>query len=448
MAERWVVFGLAPARAAWFAELSRWATSGSVPIEFVKHQSAEELRASLAAGRPVSAALVDGSSQSVDRDLLVNAAAAGCPVVVVGPAGRDWGALGAAAALGDPFDPGQLLDVLVAIAAPVGEVDHVPGDAAPALPDRAPGRLIAVCGPGGTGASTVAVALAEGLATPIGARRRRVTPELGGPADVVLADLRRNAEQGMLHDTRDVLLGVEELVELHRAANPPPGRVRELTIAVPERGYDLLVGLRRSRAWATVRPQAFIAALAGLRTAYGTVVADVDADVEGETEGGSRDVEERNAMARTTMLDADGVLVVGAPGLKGAHALVRVLHDLAGLGVEPERLVPVVARAPRGAAARAELTAAIAALAGLATDRPHPTVFLPERKVDEAFRDGTPMPADLTSTLSTVVEGLLRRHGANAASAPGAAAKRVAPGSLGALASVAASEPGEGWDSW
>ena len=45
--ERYVVLGLATARSAWFTDVARWATVGSVPVEFVKCIDADELRARL-----------------------------------------------------------------------------------------------------------------------------------------------------------------------------------------------------------------------------------------------------------------------------------------------------------------------------------------------------------------------------------------------------------------
>ena len=51
------------------------------------------------------------------------------------------------------------------------------------------------------------------------------------------------------------------------------------------------------------------------------VVADVTGDVEGEAEGGSADVEERNHLARSAVLNSSVVVAVGAPGMKGVHSL-------------------------------------------------------------------------------------------------------------------------------
>ena len=171
------------------------------------------------------------------------------------------------------------------------------------------------------------------------------------------------------------------------------------------------------------------------------MVADVDADVEGEAQCGSTDVEDRNLLARHTLADADLVLVVGLAGLAGAHSQLRVLRDVLELGVPGERIVPVVNRAPRNPRLRAEAGAALARLLA-ATD---PTavlaatpVFLPERRrVAEALRDNAPPPAALVRPVSGAVRGLLagRRHAAGGAgpdSGPAAPVPvPVVPGSLG-----------------
>jgi hypothetical protein len=58
--ERYVLLGLAPARAAWFRAVGSWANSGAPPAEFVKCLSAEEVGARLTSGRPFSALVADG----------------------------------------------------------------------------------------------------------------------------------------------------------------------------------------------------------------------------------------------------------------------------------------------------------------------------------------------------------------------------------------------------
>jgi MinD-like ATPase involved in chromosome partitioning or flagellar assembly len=420
--ERYVVAGVGRPRATWFRDVARWSTAAAVPCEFVMCVSIDELRARLAGGRTFSAVLVDAGVPGVDRDLIATAREAGAAVLVVDGrrGGTDWIGLGAGAVLGPDLTREALLDALALHATPVrrsvvtavagGEADDV-------VADGPTGPLIAVCGPGGTGASTVAVAVAEGLA------RRR-----GG--EVVLADLCRHAEQAMLHDVRDVTPGVQELVELHRGRQPAPEEVRALTFEVVDRGYRLLLGLRRARYWSALPPRAVTSAVDSLRHAFGAVVVDVDADLEGEAEGGSIDVEERNAMARTAVGAADVVVAVGAPGVKGVHALVRLLGDLTAAGVPAGRMLPVVNRAPRTPRARAELARALAELAPAGALERCAPVFLPVRKVEEALRDAVPLPAPLPALLAGGCEAVLSRPARGGRPAPGP--ERVEPGSLGA----------------
>ncbi|OWY60782.1 hypothetical protein B7486_67325, partial [cyanobacterium TDX16] len=77
-ADRWVVLGVAPARATWFTELARWSTAGVVPVEFVKCLSVDEVAVRLRSGRVHSALLVDEHTPGLDRDLLAEAEDRGC----------------------------------------------------------------------------------------------------------------------------------------------------------------------------------------------------------------------------------------------------------------------------------------------------------------------------------------------------------------------------------
>jgi hypothetical protein len=442
--DRYVILGLAHPRAAWFRTIAQWAHASSIPVELVKCLSAEELRARLGSGRAFSAAMVDARVAALDRDLLDEMNRARCPTLVVEDRRHrsDWLALGADAVLLEGFDREDLLRALAAHAAAIAIGDQLPGALDGVAGDDPRGTVVAVCGPGGTGVSTVAIALSQGLAD----RKAGAAPESG---PVILADLARRAEQSMLHDAGDIVPGVQELVEAHRNGQPGRDAIMALTFIVEERGYHLLLGLRRSSAWAALRPRAFEAAFASLRHTFATVVADVEPDVEGERDGGSLDVEERNVMSRTAMREADVVLVVGGPGMKGIHSLARVVGDVLGVGVPGHRVVPVVNRAPRSRRSRAELVAALAALVGssaaMTPNGPHgPTddggadiergrmaspIFLPERRIEECLRDGVSLPSQLTVPLTGAVRAVLARHGDRARPVTGPEA--VVPGSLG-----------------
>ncbi len=437
--ERYVLLGLAPARSSWFKVVSQWANSGTIPAEFVKCVSVEELRARLASGRPFSAALIDARLPGLDRDLVYTARRAGCAVVAVadhralGNSNHgDWSHLGVVEVLPEYFDPKALVAALGAHATMISRADSLPGGAVPVTTPAWQGQVALVCGPGGTGASTAAIALSQGLAA---------DPRHG--RSVLLADLALHAEQAMLHDARDVVPGLQELVEAHRTRRPAPEDVRALAFQVDERGYDLLLGLRQARAWSSIRARAFEAAFASLRGTYRVMVADADADLEGEDDGGSYEVEERHMMARTAASQADVVFAVGMHGMKGLHSLVRVVNDLRGFGVVPERLVPVVNRAPRNPRARAEITAALAALTASTTTTPAPTpspVFLPERRVDEALRLGSRLPDALAQPLAGAFDAVAGRSPTTRAGGPA----RVQPGSLGFLGGEEHEEPALG----
>lgn len=426
--ERWVLLGLARPRAAWFAEVARWTTAGLLPAEFVKCVSAEEVRTRLSSGRPYSALLIDATAAGFDRDLVAAAAAAGTAVVAVADerSGR-WSAadLGVAAVLPPDFDAAALLDALSTTAHQVARATLLPplvGDDA-AL--RWQGRLVTVCGTGGAGTSTVAAALAQAAAS-----------DVRNGASVVLADLARRADQGVLHDAPDVGPGLQELVEAHRLARPGPGEVRALTFEVPTRGYRLLLGLRRPSAWSALRPRAVDAALEGLRQAFQVTVAQVDADFEGETEGGSIEVEERNHLARRAAVTADVVVAVGRPGLSGTAALGRLLEEVVAAGVAPSRLLPVIVRAPRSPRARADLARALAEVSRTAGDVAGPT-WVPDRDPDRHHHDAAALPLAIVRPLDAAVHAVLDRH--VDAPPPLPEPQPITPGSLGTWAGDPAS---------
>jgi len=389
--ERFVLLGLARPRATWFGEVSRWATSASIPADFVKCVSAEELRARLRSGRRWSAVLLDGALPAVDRDLLAEVRDAGCAAVVVDDReARRWTSIGASAVLPATFDRSALLDALsgvaVAVRAPASLPDEVEVETA------ASGLVVAVVGPGGTGASTIAIALAQGIAAT--------------GRSTVLADLARHAEQAVLHDVRDVVPGVQELTEAHRNGVPTAADVRNLTFTIVERGYSLLLGLRRGRYWPSLRPRAFRAAFASLAAAFEAVVCDVTGDLETDDAAGSTDVGERNLAAIEALRAASVVAVVGHAGVKGTHSLVRLIGDVAAAGVPAGRIVPVVNLAPRSPKARADISAAIADLtrSGLGGGRLQSTVFVPTvRGVEAALNDGVRLPAGLVKVTAPVI---------------------------------------------
>jgi hypothetical protein len=426
---RYRVLGVAHPGSRWFRDVGRWSAGAALPVDFVRCVAVEELRARLASGRAWSAVLVDGGLGGVDRDLVDQARDAGAAVLVVDDgrrSGTDWLDLGADAVLPDGFDRGALLSALAARAPALKGLDQPPTARQAPPPSGWRGRLVAVTGPGGGGSSTVAMALAQGLGR---------EPRHHGM--VVLADLALHADLALLHDAGDVVPGLQELVEAHRTGTPSVDTVRGLTFSVDDRGYDLLLGLRRHRDWPVLRPRAVQAAVDSLLRAYRLVVADVDADLEGDDEVGSVDVEERNVLARTACLRADLVVVVASASLTGVRRLVLSMDELHRAGITADRLLPVVTSAPRRPRVRAELARAVADVladvdAELGEVVPAP-LQLPERRhLDALHHLAAPMPGALVVPITRAVEALLDRAPIVPAGLRSLDPVPIRPGSLGA----------------
>lgn len=421
---RYAVLGLAGVRAVWFREVGRWSTAASIPVDFVKCVSIEEMRARLVGGRAFSAILVDAGTPGLDRDLLDAARDTGAAVLIVsdGRTGRDWIALGATAVLSEDFHRGELVDELERHGRPLDQAEAVsPPSGAPDAPASWSGRLVAVTGGAGAGSSVLAMALAQGLATD--PRYTDLT---------LLADLALHADLAMLHDARDIIPGLQEVVDAHRTGTPGLADIRAMVFDTGTRGYHLLLGLRRHRDWAFLRQRAVIASLDSLVRSYRVVVADVDADLEGEQETGSIDVEERNVLARSTIQRADLVVAVGRSTMKGLHDLVRVTNDLVTFGVEPQRIVPVLNVAGRVGRGRAELTAALGDLLTPVSPAIPTAVHVPERRrLEEVLRDNVALPSTITQPISAAVTGALEHLGPLTRPDPGTEPVAVTPGSIG-----------------
>lgn len=445
MSGRLSVLTVAGARSAWSGAVARWAAGAVLPVEIVRCVSPGEVRARLATGRTWSALLADASLAGVDRDLVAAAEAVGCPTVLVDEVGgRDLRQLNATAVLGAPFSRDELLGVLELHGRRLatGRAAVVP-DVPPA--SAATGTLLTVTGTGGSGTSTVAAALAQGLARPERGRRRSDRPR----RDVVLADLCRRGDQAVLHDARTLVPGLREVVEAHRTGTPSAADLRAQTFALDDRGYHLLLGLRRPSHWATLPPRAVDATLAGLRAGFEVTVADVDPDLEGEDDTGSFDVEERHHLARAAVGQADVVVVTGEATTLGCAKLVRLVGDVLARDVDPRRLLLALPRSPRSPRARAELATALADLlrgaVGPTAERIASPLGLPERPVEEAVRDVAPLPAPLPERLAGAVAALLGRLGTRAAPVVGPTPIPVRPGQLGTLAAGEGRPGAEGW---
>lgn len=442
MADRYVLLGIAPPRAAWFTRIAGWTASARLPAEFIRCVSLTEVHARLEGARRYSALLVDALLVGVDRDLFTAARTAGCAVIVIDdPTGphRDWLELGAVAILDPGSDEHELTQRLTEIADLVPSATPPTTVLPPPRPSSEQGRLVAVTGPGGGGTSHAAIALAQGLAAVRGRLPRRDgRTEPNRRPSVLLADLCRDGDQALYHDAIDRAPGLPELVDAHRTGWPSTTQALAHTFDVPARGYRLLLGMRQPQQWVRLRRQAVVSTLDTLQWLADVLVADVEPEVAGEPETGSIDVQDRHQLARTVLPRADAVLVVGMATMHGIVGIVRTVVRLITLGVVPERLIPVANRSPRSPRRRTEVTAALAELiatsADLRPDRLQPVVHVPDRDPEPALRDGVALPGSVPNLLTTVVLRVLAR--ADLPAAPAVAEPiPIAPGSLSSFGS-------------
>ena len=401
MKDRFVVLGVAPVRREWFGQVSRWANEAALPVEFIKCISTGEVISRLESGRPFSAVLIDASANGVDRDLLDLTTSVGASPIIVdhGLVNRDWAEVGACAVISERFDRGELLSVLEEFAVPIGRSGATADPVRAELAGSKLGQVISVTGAGGVGTSTVAMALTQGLA------------DLDQRRPLALVDMALRSSQAMMHDTRDVVPGLLEFVESHRLGIPNEAESIKAVHSFPERGYDLLLGLRHERDWVSVPARALSAGWTTLMNRYQTTVCDTTGDFDGLDETGSADLEDRNRLSRMAARQSDLVLVVGRAGPWGIHHLVRTVLAISDIGVDAVRIVPVINQAPRNPRAKAEITAAIAELlsARMSTaDSISPPVFVSHRKtLDATLGTGEPLPTAITSPLASAIHALL-----------------------------------------
>ena len=411
MSGRYVLVALARPRAPWLDRVVQLANSGAMAAEVHKCVGLVDLLAQVGPGRRVSAVLLDGGAHGVDRDLIHRLRLSSIAVLVIADpqASHDWTLLGADAVVGRDFAPHEMLDSLVRCARPVHQADFsdsIPAAVTASGPSPWDGALVAVIGPGGTGVSTVAIAAAQGLG-----RTGR-----GPEHSAALIDLCLCAEQAMLHDTNPTSPGLLELIDICRLGNPDDDAVRAQLSGITNRSYDLLPGLRRRGLWTQLRPASSRQALHAIVRSYDYVVADLDGDVEGESDNGSIDVEERHQLTRLALGEAAVVLVVGHSSMKGMHSVARLLREVVEFGVSPSAVQPVFNHAANGSRARAGYAAALGELTtglGLAAS----PVFLPTRDIDDRLRALVPFPNAIVSPVQGAIEAHLRLSGKTGASA-------------------------------
>ena len=413
-ARTWRAAGLADPRAEWFSRLTRWSTEAAVPVDFVKCLSADEFRTRLAVGEAFSVLLVGSDAPGVSRSLIEEARSAGAAVVAVEDetGSRPWMELGAAAVLPESFTRDDLIAALAEHACTGAEAESDAGGDGIDETTGWQGHLVCVTGAGGAGSSLLAACLSAGLAA-----------DASNRGLVLLADLALDADQAMMHDSRDVIPGLRELLEGFEQGRRGRALLRSVVFEPEGRGYQLLLGLRRHRDWVAVRRASLESALDLLLRAYRYVVADVDPDAEGIADTGSADVEHRNVMARTALRRADLVVAVGTPDTKGVFSLVRTIDTLVGAGIGADRILPVINRLPRRLVHRAAPSAMNSLLQGTEAARVGEPLLVAERRsIERALRDGMAPDKSLTRSVASAVGARLRQAGPAAPSGPGGGA--------------------------
>jgi hypothetical protein len=403
MSDRFVVLGVARPRSGWFGSVASWANTAIVPVDFLKCLTVEEAVARIR-GSAVSAVLIDAGLAAAGHGLFEAATATDVAVHVVDDhrVDRGWTNLGASEVVPPEFDADDLVRLLHQHARPIESTAFrsMPDPAAGPEPSAIfHGNLVAVCGVRGCGASTVAIALAQGLAT---------RPANRG--SVVLADLALDADQAMYHDAVDVVPGLHDLVDAHRVGRPDGAAIRATLFEVTSRRYSLLLGLRRQRVWTALSGIGIVRSVEALSTAARWVVADIAPEFDGEQETGSIDVEERNALARAVVSRARCVVVVSDPSLRGLRRLPRICKEAVDLGVDPSRLLPVINRFEGSRIRRSEIHGALEALGlGGLTEVASALILPARRDIETRHANVDPMPERLVEPLVGAVESVVTR---------------------------------------
>jgi hypothetical protein len=382
MGRRLTILSLGRARAAWPRDVARWATAGLLPVEHHPCLSPEELDGRLQETGAADIVMLDGGLSPGEPHLIRRSAERGSAVLVIDDEPRNWLDLGAAAVAAPPTDPHTLHRLLEQLS----PVVSAPAARHDAVGPRPAGRLIAVTGHGGAGASTIA----HGLALRWGGAH--------GRQGLVLADLSLRADQHVHHDITDIGPGLLDLVAGHERSPLPPDDVVRCTRDTGQ-GHRLLTGVRHPRDRTALVPAAVGSALVCLRAAFQVVVADVDRDLDGRAEPGSDHIEERNDLTRAVIRTAGAVVVVARGDLLGLHRLCRQLEALTAAGLGGDHLSVVANGAGRRPPGPASLAREIRQLLGPGFDDLTVVTVPHLRGLEARRRDARPPGRRLTTSL-------------------------------------------------
>lgn len=358
--------------AVWEAELVRALERAPLGVTVVRRcVDLADLLATAASGQ-ARAVLLSADLRRLDRDALVQLAAAGVAVVgLVNPgdeeAERRLRQLGLSQVLPADASPADISAAVVATvqgaaARPGPDVGDpraaLPQPADPAAEPEVPlgsGRLVAVWGPtGAPGRTTVAVGLASELAA-AGRGTLLVDADVyGGVIAQLLGVL--DESPGLAAATRLAAggrLDLPALAGLARAVTPT---------------LRLLSGIARAERWPELRPASLEAVLHLARALAAVTVVDVGFCLEQDEElAYDTAAPRRNGATLAVLAQADEVLAVGAADPVGLQRLVRGLGELkeAVPGVQPRVVVNRLRSSAVPGNAEAEIRAALARYAGI-----------------------------------------------------------------------------------
>jgi MinD-like ATPase involved in chromosome partitioning or flagellar assembly len=222
-------------------------------------------------------------------------------------------------------------------------------------------RLIAVGGPAGSGATEVAVGIADAISA---AGRRTVIVD----ADDVTPSIAPRLSLPIEPNIRSAIDAVEFGL----------GDMRRTVLSVDDADFLVLAGLPNVSAWSQVRPAEVVAVTDKLVSVVDELIVNVGHRLE--SVGGGR---ERYGITRSVLAEAGMIVAVCLATPIGISRLLAWIADARAMA--PEAVVTVVVnRAPRDRYRRAELTQEI-----VRSFEPTGLFFLPEdRRVAAAVWEG------------------------------------------------------------
>jgi MinD-like ATPase involved in chromosome partitioning or flagellar assembly len=221
-------------------------------------------------------------------------------------------------------------------------------------PQPATGRLLAVGGPPGAGATEVAVALTQVLAR----RSRAILVDVDEVNPGVARRLHLAVHPHLLTAVDGLQGTALDPLALDPGRDPVEAALARPTGTASAPPFDVIVGLADPRDWAVLRSEDLLALLNRLTSQWPIVVANLGPHLEDLTRW-----VDRYGASRATLGQSDGIVAVCEGSPRGVLRFLDWLVDASTLA--PDRPVDVVVnRTPRSAFHRAELSDALHEHAG------------------------------------------------------------------------------------